>query len=66
MPGESTCRSGVSVAIHHTGPSLVSSVGCFGLGSIWEAGDGNSLGVTPSISRRPFTKQSGTSPYRNR
>src|SRR6516225_1212399 len=44
----------VSVAIHHTAPSLVSSVGSVGLGSAWEASrTGSAFGVTPSISSRP-------------
>ena len=45
----------LSRAFHRTAPSLVSSVGSVGLGSVGDAasGDGNAFGVTPSTSRRP-------------
>ena len=45
----------LSLAFHHTAPSLVSSVGSVGLGSAWEAsGAGSDFGVTPSISTWPL------------
>jgi len=43
----------LSHAFHHTDPSLVSSVGCFGLRSIWEAGGAICFGVVSSSSRPP-------------